>query len=51
MKMTFAIAHMAEINGLVDSVSSSGSEALCVEIFAKHGHRTVRAAQQKERQG
>ena len=41
-----AIAHVAELNGLVDSVASSASDSIYVEILAKHGHRKARAPQE-----
>ena len=41
-----AIAHVAELNGLVDSVASGGSEGVYVEILSKHGHRKARAPEQ-----
>lgn len=41
-----AIAHVAELNDLVDSVARSGGESIYVEILAKHGHRKVRSPTQ-----
>jgi hypothetical protein len=37
-----AIAHVAELNGLVDTVAGAGSVQVYVEILAKHGHRKAR---------
>jgi predicted N-acyltransferase len=37
-----AIAHVAELNGLVDTVASAGGAQVYVEILAKHGHRKPR---------
>ncbi len=37
-----AIAHVAELNGLVDAVAQAGSTGVYVEILAKHGHRKAR---------
>ena len=39
-----AMAHVAELNGLVDSVALAGSAAVYVEILAKHGHRKARTS-------
>jgi hypothetical protein len=39
-----ALAHVAELNGLVDSVAEAGSAQVYVEILAKHGHRKGRVA-------
>jgi Family of unknown function (DUF6172) len=39
-----ALAHVAELNGLVDSVAEAGSTQVYVEILAKHGHRKGRVA-------
>jgi hypothetical protein len=39
-----AIAHVAELNGLVDAVAEAGSAQVYVEILAKHGHRKGRAS-------
>ncbi len=41
-----AIAHVAELNGLVDGVARAGGTKVYVEILAKHGHRQTRAAEQ-----
>ncbi len=38
-----AIAHLAEINGLVDGVAQAGGTGVYVEILAKHGHRKAPA--------
>jgi hypothetical protein len=41
-----AIAHVAELNGLVDAVAGAGSAQVYVEILAKHGHRKARLPDQ-----
>lgn len=40
-----AMAHVAELNGLVDSVAQAGGTGVYVEILAKHGHRRSRASE------
>ncbi len=40
-----AIAHVAELNRLVDAVAQAGGSGIYVEILAKHGNRKPRAAQ------
>ena len=37
-----AMAHVAELNGLIDSVALAGSAGVYIEILAKHGHRKTR---------
>ena len=39
-----ALAHVAELNGLVDAVAEAGSAQVYVEILAKHGLRKGRVA-------
>jgi Family of unknown function (DUF6172) len=41
-----AVAHVAELNGLVDSVAQAGGTGVYVEILAKHGNRKARATEQ-----
>ncbi len=41
-----AIAHVAELNGLVDAVAQAGGASIYVEILTKHGHRQTRTPEQ-----
>lgn len=41
-----AIAHVAELNGQVDTVARAGGTGVYVEIMAKHGHRKTRTQEQ-----
>ncbi len=38
-----AIAHVAELGQVVDTVANSGAKAVYVEVLAKHGHRKARS--------
>jgi Family of unknown function (DUF6172) len=42
-----AVAHVAELNGLVDTVAHVGGAGVYVEILAKPGHRKARVAGQE----
>ncbi|APW37722.1 hypothetical protein RD110_11360 [Rhodoferax koreense] len=43
---TAAVAHLAEINGLIDQLAQQGLDQFYVEILAKPGHRQSRPAAQ-----
>ncbi len=38
------VAHLAEINGLIDSLAKDGGDQFYVEVLAKPGHRQARPA-------
>ncbi len=41
-----AVAHVAELNGLVDAVAQASGTSVYVEILTKHGHRLTRPPEQ-----